>query len=218
MRYMRFSLTLSILFLLSKAPIAQLQDSLMRLEHFVQNKNLSKIAPQKMKRIESEFAYLVQKLVPQDRYSLKQFKTQAGKGTPANRKGRITLSENGQGKLSFVKELPGDNAPSGFRGMEPPTGHGSIWRIKGNVSNMLGVHVQILCNQSASIRICGWYWIGIHVWERISRYIKRQENRPSRGTGFTALNPTRSEKNKPHLFQQNQLRLASLQIMQILFC
>ena len=105
---------------------------------YAQNTKLTGIDKETLRRMEDSYMKLLSAAKSNEHPSLAAFKAHASKSVAAAEKGRITLSQDSTGEIVFSKQLPGDNAPSGFRGLTMPSGHGSVWRFSGPVSNLLG--------------------------------------------------------------------------------
>lgn len=93
-------------------------------------------------KVEARFVVLVLASTADHHLAIDTFKGVAGRDARfIKTRGRTTFFEAPTSDVvGFKLEYPGDMQPFGRRGPEPPTGHGTVWRFRGKVDNILGVN------------------------------------------------------------------------------
>jgi hypothetical protein len=107
---------------------------------FVETHPTDSIPSSSQLMIENRFIDLVLASDMKGRFAIPEFAGVARKNIPADQHGRVTIFGTGQsGVVGLHMEYPVDRMPVKFPGgAYLPTGHGTVWRFKGQVTNIMG--------------------------------------------------------------------------------
>ena len=121
-----------------KTEFEEARKDLSSLERFVRTQALHTLPKAFQQEVEETFAHLLLSSDLGERFVIGAFLNVARKTIPDREKGSVTISEAGSNLVRFELEYPKDRQPFGAGGASIPVGHGSIWRFKGRVTDIMG--------------------------------------------------------------------------------
>lgn len=108
------------------------------LERFVVRCPLHIMSKNFQKKVEDRFIKLVLLSGVEGRFNIYDFVKVARSDIPERERGKVTMIETPDSTVIQFHLEPGDRAPASLSGIEIPMGHGSVWRFKGRVKNIMG--------------------------------------------------------------------------------
>ena len=121
-----------------KTAFEEARKDLSSLERFVRTQALNTLPKASQQEVENAFSRLLLSSDLGERFVIGAFLNVARKSIPDREKGSVTISEAGSNLVRFELEYPKDRQPFGAGGASIPVGHGSIWRFKGKVTDIMG--------------------------------------------------------------------------------
>lgn len=122
----------------AKTAFEEARKDISSLERFVRTQVLHTLPKAFQQEVEDAFAHLLLSSDLGERFVIVAFLNVARKTIPEREKGSVTISEAGPNLVRFELEYPKDRQPFGSGGASLPVGHGSIWRFKGRVTDIMG--------------------------------------------------------------------------------
>lgn len=121
-----------------KTEFEEARKDISSLERFVRTQSLHTLPKAFQQEVEDTFASLLLSSDLKKHFVIGDFLNVGRKTIPDREKGSVTISESGSKLVRFELEYPKDRQPFGAGGGSLPVGHGSIWRFKGQVTNIMG--------------------------------------------------------------------------------